>query len=172
MLRAFLFPPLKREGRRGDARRAERGGEGSLRRKQDPHPDASRPPSPFQGEENFLRTLTLSCALVAALTLPARAATVADFYRGKTVQVIVGFSPGGGYDLYARVLARYIGRHIPGQPTVVTQNMPGAGSVKAANYLYAVAPKDGTVFGIFDRGLPMEKLLGRSTGIEIGRAHV
>jgi tripartite-type tricarboxylate transporter receptor subunit TctC len=110
---------------------------------------------------------TAAALLVAALcaAAPARGASVGDFYRGKTVQVIVGFSPGGGYDLYARVLARFIGAHIPGRPTVVTQNMPGAGSVKAANYLYAVAPKDGTVLGTFDRGLPMEALLGRGAGL-------
>src|SRR5215831_6544986 len=95
---------------------------------------------------------------------PAMAATPAEFYKGRTVQLIVGFSAGGGYDLYARVLARHIGRHIPGNPSVVPQNMPGAGSVKAANYIYNVAPKDGTVFGIFDRGLPMERLLGRTEG--------
>jgi tripartite-type tricarboxylate transporter receptor subunit TctC len=94
----------------------------------------------------------------------ADAAEVAQFYKGRTVQVIVGFTAGGGYDLYARVLARHLGRHIPGNPTVVTQNMPGAGSLKAANYLYNVSPKDGTVFGTFDRGLPMEKLLGRTGG--------
>ncbi len=94
----------------------------------------------------------------------AHAATATSFYRGKTVEVIVGFSPGGGYDLYARVLARHIGRHLPGSPAVNVQNMPGAGSLKAANYLYNVAPKDGTVFGIFDRGLPMERLLGRVEG--------
>ena len=94
----------------------------------------------------------------------ADAAAPADFYKGRTVQLIVGFSAGGGYDLYARVLARHMGRHIPGNPSVVPQNMPGAGSVKAANYLYGVAPKDGSVFGIFDRGLPMERLLGRTEG--------
>ena len=95
---------------------------------------------------------------------PAYAASSADFYKGKTVQVVVGFSAGGGYDLYARVLARHIGKHIPGNPGVIAQNMPGAGSLKAANYLYNVAPKDGSVFGIFDRGLPMERLLGRTSG--------
>src|SRR5437588_9447981 len=88
----------------------------------------------------------------------------AQFSRGRSIQVIVGFSPGGGYDLYARTLARHIGKHIPGHPAVNVQNMPGAGSLKAANYLFNVAPKDGTVFGIFDRGLPMEKLLGRVEG--------
>lgn len=76
----------------------------------------------------------------------------------------MGFSPSGGYDLYARTLARHIGKHIPGRPAVNVQNMPGAGSLKAANYLFNVAPKDGTVFGTFDRGLPMEKMLGRVEG--------
>jgi tripartite-type tricarboxylate transporter receptor subunit TctC len=95
---------------------------------------------------------------------PAYAASPVDFYKGRTVQVLVGFSAGGGYDLYARVLARHIGKHIPGNPSVIAQNMPGAGSLKAANYLYNVAPKDGSVFGIFDRGLPMERLLGRTGG--------
>jgi len=101
---------------------------------------------------------------MALLASPASAAPAGDFYKGRSVQLIVGFSAGGGYDLYARVLARHMGRHIPGNPSVVPQNMPGAGSVKAANYLYDVAPKDGTVFGIFDRGLPMERLLGRTAG--------
>jgi tripartite-type tricarboxylate transporter receptor subunit TctC len=111
------------------------------------------------------QSISAATAMLAALcACPARAAGPAEFYAGRTVQVIVGFSPGGGYDLYARVLARYIGDHIPGHPAVVAQNMPGAGSVKAANYLYAVAPKDGTAFGIFDRGLPMERLLGRTAG--------
>jgi tripartite-type tricarboxylate transporter receptor subunit TctC len=95
---------------------------------------------------------------------PVHAAAPADFYKGRTIQVIVGFSSGGGYDLYARVLARHLGKHIPGNPSVVPQNMPGAGSLKAANYLYNVAPRDGTVFGTFDRGLPMERLLGRTDG--------
>src|SRR3954451_18105036 len=82
--------------------------------------------------------------IVAALALPdgsAAAQGVADFYRGKTVNFIVGFGPGGGYDLYPRVLSRHLGRHIPGNPAVVVQNMDGAGSVRAANYVYTVAPK-------------------------------
>jgi tripartite-type tricarboxylate transporter receptor subunit TctC len=102
--------------------------------------------------------------LTTAVAWPARAAPAADFYKGRVVQVVVGFTPGGGYDLYARVLARHLGKHIAGNPTVVTQNMPGAGSVKAANYIYNVAPKDGAVIGTFDRGLPMERLLGRTSG--------
>jgi tripartite-type tricarboxylate transporter receptor subunit TctC len=104
-------------------------------------------------------------AAAAVVALIATTANAADqFYKGRTVQVVVGFTPGGGYDLYARVLARHLGKHLPGNPSVVPQNMPGAGSVKAANYLYSVAPKDGTVIATFDRGLPMERLLGRTEG--------
>src|SRR5258708_31551150 len=92
------------------------------------------------------------CVLCAALAVSAAdgwrsaaaADAIADFYSGKTVQVLIGFSPGGGYDIYARTLARFMGRHIPGNPRLVPQNMPGAGSLKAANYLYNVAAKDGT----------------------------
>src|SRR5258705_3207643 len=106
----------------------------------------------------------LVLALCGPLAWRAQAASPTDFYKGRTVQVIVGFSAGGGYDLYARVLARHMSRHIPGNPSLVTQNMPGAGSLKAANYLYNVAAKYGSVFGTFDRGLPMERLLGRTNG--------
>jgi tripartite-type tricarboxylate transporter receptor subunit TctC len=103
--------------------------------------------------------------LVGLASVPAKAAdTIANFYKGKTVQVLIGFSAGGGYDIYARTLARYMGKHIPGNPTLVPQNMPGAGTLKVANYIYNVAPKDGTVFGTFARGIPMEKLLGRTVG--------
>lgn len=96
----------------------------------------------------------------------ARAADVASFYKGRTVNLIIGYSVGGGYDLYARVLARHIGRHIPGNPTVVPQSMPGAGSIKAINYLYAVAPKDGSVFGTFGRTVPVAPLLGNEVKID------
>ncbi len=105
--------------------------------------------------------------LLSLSALPAHAADpLADFYRGKTVQVLVGFGPGGGYDLYARTLARYMGRHIPGNPTVVPQNMPGAGGVKVMNYLYNVARKDGTVIATFARGLAIEPLLGHAQGTQ------
>jgi tripartite-type tricarboxylate transporter receptor subunit TctC len=106
----------------------------------------------------------VSVAALGLATMPAQAADVAQFYKGKTVQVLIGFSAGGGYDIYARTLARYMGKHIPGNPTLVPQNMPGAGTLKVANYIYNVAPKDGTVFGTFARGIPMEKLLGRTVG--------
>jgi tripartite-type tricarboxylate transporter receptor subunit TctC len=99
-------------------------------------------------------------ALAACIAGPAARADVADFYRGKNVTIIVGYSAGGGYDLYARAIGRHLGKHIPGEPKVIVSNMPGAGSITAANYIYSVAPKDGTVFGTFSRGVPMEPLIG------------
>jgi tripartite-type tricarboxylate transporter receptor subunit TctC len=99
-------------------------------------------------------------ALLLALPQGAMAQSVADFYRGKNLNLIVGYSAGGGYDTYSRILARHLGKHIPGNPSIVVQNMPGAGSLKFANYLYNVAPKDGTTIGTFSRGMPMEPLIG------------
>ncbi len=99
----------------------------------------------------------------AATSAPtATADAVAAFYKGKTVKVVVGYTPGGGYDTYARVLAAHIGKHIPGSPTVIVENMAGAGSMKSANYLYSAAPKDGTEFGTFGRGLPANELTGQA----------
>jgi tripartite-type tricarboxylate transporter receptor subunit TctC len=95
-----------------------------------------------------------------ALATHAHADAVADFYRGKQVAVIIALPPGGGYDLNARALARHMGRYLPGQPAMVTKNMPGAASIRAANYLYNVAPKDGTEFAIFTRTVPIDPLLG------------
>jgi len=99
--------------------------------------------------------------LIAALTLaaPAHAQSVEDFYRGKTVTILIGFSAGGGYDLYARLLARHLGKHIPGNPTVVPQNMPGAGSLKAALNVYSVAPKDGLTLATVSRSVVTDPLL-------------
>jgi tripartite-type tricarboxylate transporter receptor subunit TctC len=107
-------------------------------------------------------------ACVAAFTLGASSAPAAEtgFYAGKTIQLLIGFSAGGGYDIYARTLARHMGRHIPGSPRLMPQNMPGAGSLKAVNYLYNVAPKDGTAIAAFAPGVVMEPLLGRSEGTQ------
>src|SRR5204862_955748 len=102
-------------------------------------------------------------ALIAA-SAPARTDPVADFYAGKSINLVIGYAPGGGYDLYARTLGRHIGRHIPGNPSIVVQNMPGAGSLKAASFLYGIAPKDGTTFGGFSRGAPIDPLFGRAEG--------
>jgi tripartite-type tricarboxylate transporter receptor subunit TctC len=85
------------------------------------------------------------------------------FYKGKTVEILVGFSPGGGYDAYARALSSVIGKHIPGNPTIVVRNMTGAGSLRLALYLSSAAPKDGTSFGIFDNGLMIAPLLKPDT---------
>ena len=107
-----------------------------------------------------MRGLLPAAIILASISaLPAAADSVEEFYRGKTVNVMIGFSVGGGYDLYARHLARHIGKHIPGNPNVVPQNMPGAGSLKAANYIYTAAPKDGTYFGTFARTTGINPLL-------------
>lgn len=105
-------------------------------------------------------------ALLCAMLAPAISASAAhadaaaDFYKGRTIQFFVGYEAGSGYDLYARLLARHYGASIPGHPNVIVQNMPGAGSIKAANYLYEVAPRDGTQIGMTGRGTPMTPLLG------------
>jgi len=101
-------------------------------------------------------------ALALTHACPAHAQPVDSFYRGRTVTIVVGYSVGGGYDVLGRVLARHLGKHIPGSPSVVVQNMPGAGSLRAANYLYNAAPKDGATLGVFARGMAMEPLIGSS----------
>src|SRR5438093_4870607 len=88
------------------------------------------------------------------------------FFEGKTIRIIVGFSAGGGYDTYSRVIARHLGRHIPGKPTVIVENMPGAGSLIAANHLYKVARPDGLTVGNFAGGLVLAQVLGQQ-GIEL-----
>ena len=97
----------------------------------------------------------------AVLCCPARAQSVADFYKGKNIELQIGYSVGGGYDLYARLLARHLGKHIPGNPTVLPQNMPGAGSLRLTNWLYTAAPKDGSVFGAISRGTSFDPILSR-----------
>jgi len=106
----------------------------------------------------LMRNVAAMLALAGFTT--AHAQSPADFYKGKTVEIYIGYSVGGGYDLYARTIARHIGKHIPGNPTVVAKNMPGAGSLRLANWLYNVAPKDGTVFGTIGRGTGFDPLLG------------
>ncbi|MSP40167.1 MAG: hypothetical protein EXR70_16895 [Deltaproteobacteria bacterium] len=95
----------------------------------------------------------------------ANAAEPANFYQGKTVRIVVGLAAGGGYDLYARTLARHLGKHIPGNPAVVVDNMTGAGSIIAANYLYKIAKPDGLTIGHYLGGIALQQLLGKS-GIE------
>jgi tripartite-type tricarboxylate transporter receptor subunit TctC len=95
------------------------------------------------------------------LAAQAQAQSPADFYKGRTVDLYVGYSVGGGYDLYARVLARHMGRHIPGNPTIVVKNMEGAGSLRLANWLYRVGAKDGSVIATIGRGTGFDPLLSR-----------
>jgi hypothetical protein len=103
-----------------------------------------------------IRSALLALAAIAA-TAPAAIAQ-SDFYAGKTVTFIVGAGVGGGYDLQARTAARHLGKHIPGNPTVVVQNMPAAGSLAAANYMAGTAPKDGTTIALIQRGMLLAKL--------------
>jgi hypothetical protein len=103
----------------------------------------------------------LVAALVAAAT-PATAQSVRDFYAGKQITVIVGAGAGGGYDLQARLMARHLGKHIPGNPTFIVQNMPGAGSLAAANHIYNAAPADGSVLALIQRGMLLVRLINPS----------
>jgi len=120
-------------------------------------------------------TLRFGCKLASAVVLvltlaqEASAAGATDFYSGRTLTVLVGHSVGGGYDLYARMLARFLGRHIPGQPGVVVQNMPGAGGLRVTNYLYSVAPKDGSVIATFSRSIPILPLLAPPASFDATR---
>ena len=92
------------------------------------------------------------------LTTPVDRAQAQSFYEGKTINLLIGYGPGAGYDAYGRLMARHMGRHIPGNPTIIPQNMPGAGSLKAAGYIYSVAPKDGTAIGIIATAAALEPL--------------
>jgi tripartite-type tricarboxylate transporter receptor subunit TctC len=103
--------------------------------------------------------------MAVLLAQPAAAQTAEEFYKGKALTLVVGNGPGGGFDVFGRLLARYIGRYVPGNPSVVVQNMPGAGSLVAANYLYNVAPKDGTSFGLIARNMPLLGLLGNNSNV-------
>jgi tripartite-type tricarboxylate transporter receptor subunit TctC len=104
-------------------------------------------------------------AITVALTLAAApAAAQPPSLAGKTVTMVIGFGPGSGYDGWARVVARHLGKHLPGNPTVVPQNMPGGGSLNAANHIYAIAPKDGTVLAIIARDAVLAPLTGVSGG--------
>ena len=112
-----------------------------------------------------MKTVSGAIAAIAALLAAAgaQAQPVAEFYKDKQLRLIVANAPGGDYDLAGRLLSRHITRHIPASPTIVVNNMPGAGTIIAANHLYSVAPKDGLVFGTFSRNLPSQAVLGRDT---------
>jgi len=108
-----------------------------------------------------LFSLVVVAAVIAAWPpSTGTAQTPAEFYRGKTVDLYIAYSAGGGYDLYARLVARHLGKHIPGNPTVVPKNMEGAGGLRLANWLYQAAPRDGTAIGATSRSVAFEPILG------------
>ncbi len=104
--------------------------------------------------------LFAALALAGILSAPAQAQSVQQFYKGRQVNLIVGFNPGGAYDPYARMLARHLPKHLPGAPDIVVKNMQGAGSVRAANYLYKVAPRDGSELGLIAGSAALEPMFG------------
>ena len=105
----------------------------------------------------------LAAFAVWAPTGPAHAQSVQQFFKGKTINLYIGFSAGGGYDAYARLLAQFMGPHIPGNPRIVPQNMAGGGSRVAANFLYNAAPKDGTALATVDQAIPVQQAIGDPT---------
>ena len=114
------------------------------------------------GRSGILRQTIGTLAALVALAGVAAADDVASFYRGRNVSMVIGYSVGGGYDAYARLLARYIGRHIPGEPSIIPQQMTGAGSLRSANFIYSIAAADGSVFGTFSRSMAIAPLLGQA----------
>src|SRR5919198_5493120 len=108
-----------------------------------------------------VRAIVGAAAVLALCSISSgHTQTSPAFYKGKSIDLYIGYSAGGGYDVYARALARHMGRFIPGNPTIVPKNMPGAGSLVLANWLYNVAAKDGTAFGMIGRGTAFDPLLG------------
>ena len=113
--------------------------------------------------------LLLSCLMTVASGDWKTAHAQSNFYEGKTIRLIVGFTAGGGYDAYTRTIGRHMGKHIPGNPVMIVENMPGAGSMISANYVYKAAKPDGLTIGHFIGGLFLQQLLGKP-GIEFDAA--
>ena len=111
-----------------------------------------------------------AAAIAAAMLVSSvQADPIADFYRGKTLRMLIGYGPGGGYDIYGRLVAEFLPRHLPGNPTIVAQNMPGAGSFVAAKYMYEVAPKDGTVLGSLAQTLALDSMTNTSAKLDVAK---
>ena len=114
-----------------------------------------------------MRFIAMVAVAIACLSaVPAKSDGVADFYRGKSISLIIGFGEGGGYDLSARLVAQYLPRFIPGNPSIVPRNMPGASSVRAVEYFHNVAPRDGTALGFFISTVTLDKATDRSLKYE------
>jgi tripartite-type tricarboxylate transporter receptor subunit TctC len=128
-------------------------------------------PTPYPGGacpvrtsfRHFASATSLAAATLVASFASATAQSVADFYKGKNIDLYIGFTAGGGYDAYARLVARHLGNHIPGKPTVLPRQKPGAGSRAAAEYLYNVAPKDGTQLATVDQSIAVQQAMGDPT---------
>jgi tripartite-type tricarboxylate transporter receptor subunit TctC len=123
----------------------------------------------------FANRMIWSAIALAAMLLTGasglKAEPIADFYRGKTMKVIIGYGPGGGYDLYGRLAAEFLGRHIPGNPAIVPENMPGGGSLKAVLYLYQVAPQDGTYLGSVSQQFASNAVTDERNKMDVARFH-
>src|SRR5437763_4219796 len=117
------------------------------------------------------RMIGAAAALAAAVlsTLPIQAQPIADFYRGKTLRMLIGYGPGGGYDIYGRLVAEFLPRYLPGKPTIIAQNMPGAGSFAAASYIHDVPPKDGTVFGSLAQTLALDSMANTNAKLDVAK---
>jgi tripartite-type tricarboxylate transporter receptor subunit TctC len=113
-----------------------------------------------------MRASIVALTTLIAATAPAAADPVADFYNGKQIKFIIRSGVGGSYDSYSRLLARHIGRHIPGNPSILTVNMPGGGGIRAANYVAKIAPQDGTILTIVSQGLPVDQALGLNASFQ------
>ena len=111
------------------------------------------------------RTITAIGVVSSALASGAWQAQAQEFFHGKQISLIVGSPSGGGYDLLGRLMARHLARHVPGNPTIIVQNMPAAGSIAAANHIARIAPRDGTVIGLMQRGILTAKL-SNPTGVQ------
>jgi len=134
------------------------------------HPQTDREEHGMPGIRQAKAAAALLAALVAIVIAPSPAAAQADFYKGRTIELIVSTGVGGGLDANARVVARHLANHIPGQPAIVVKNMPGAGHIRAANYVFAQAPKDGTTIATFIPVFVMAQVLERSRSIQFNPA--
>src|SRR3954466_16006481 len=113
--------------------------------------------------------LAVGAAAILLFVAPAQAEPIEDFYRGKTLRMLIGYGPGGGYDIYGRLVAEFLPRYLPGKPTIIAQNMPGAGSFSAASYIHDVAPKDGTVFGSLAQTLALDSMTNTNAKVDVSK---
>jgi tripartite-type tricarboxylate transporter receptor subunit TctC len=118
---------------------------------------------------NVLGAMFGVAAAIFLSAVTVRAEPIEDFYRGKTLRMMIGYGPGGGYDIYGRLVAEFLPRHLPGKPTIVAQNMPGAGSFAAASYIQDVAPRDGTVFGSLAQTLALDSMTNTNAKIDMAK---